>query len=58
VDWFVAANVPEKRIFLTLSLSSALKMEIPRFSETLASTNQYRRLVNPKNIVRKIKDVF
>jgi hypothetical protein len=53
MDWLIEANVSEKRaVFIfraeVLSLSSALKMEAARFSETLAPTSQSIRRLNPK----------
>jgi hypothetical protein len=52
VDWLVEANVSEKRSFHHFMkaevITSALKMEAARFSETLASSNQSTRRFSPK----------
>jgi hypothetical protein len=51
VDWLVEANVLEKRAVLIFSVespSSALEMEIERFSETSTCIKQSTRRLNPK----------
>jgi hypothetical protein len=64
VDWLVEASVSEKRaasifraeaisslithLIICNEITSALKMEAARFSETLASTKKSIRLFNPK----------
>jgi hypothetical protein len=61
VDWFVEDSVSEKRtasIFrakvITSANISALKMKTARFSETLASTNQFTRRFIPKEHNQKV----
>jgi hypothetical protein len=47
VDWLVEDNVSGRRA-VSISITSALKMKTARSSETLASTNQSTRQLNPK----------
>jgi hypothetical protein len=50
VDWLADARVSVKRAvsIVRAEVEEVLKMQTARFSETLASTNQSTRRINPK----------